>query len=75
MGLMPVDQVSFNAEKLAHDHRPQWRHGNKRLVYEIASSSGFPVQGKVDYARWPTQELPDDLSAPSQFSICYGAFA
>ena len=69
MGLMPIDQVSLNAEKLVHDHPPQWRHRNKRLVYEIACSSGFSVQGKVDYARWPAQELPDDLSAPSQFSI------
>lgn len=75
MDLTPIDQASFEAEKLVHDHPPHWRHGNKHLVYEIACSSGFPVQGQVNYARWPKQELPEDLSAPSPFSVCLGVFA
>jgi len=75
MDLTPIDRVVFDAGRLLAEYPPRWRHSNKELVYQIASSSGFPTEGQVVYARWPMQELPERVPPPSPFSVCAGLFA
>jgi len=75
MDLNPIERAGFEADRLLREHPPQWRHVNKRIVYEIGCSSGFPIAGQLDYARWPAQKLPEAVPPPSRFSVCPGLFA
>lgn len=75
MGLKPIDRVSFEAGELIREHPPELYDGNKQLVFEIARWAGFPFEGQVDYARWPAQELPEEVTLQSAFSVCPGYFA
>lgn len=75
MDLKPIDEASFKAGELLRDHPPQWHDDNKQLVFEIACSSGFPFEGQVVYARWPTHELPGSVTSRSPFSVRPGHFA
>lgn len=71
----PLESASFDAGRLIRDSPPRMGHKNKRVVYEIACSSGFPFEGEVNYARWPTQQPPGVLLARPPFSIRQGVFA
>jgi hypothetical protein len=75
MGLKPIDRVSFEAGELIREHPPKLYNANKQLVFEIARSSGFPFEGQVDYARWLAQELPEEVTLQSAFSVRPGYFA
>ena len=75
MGLKPIDRVSFEAGELIREHPPKLYNANKQLVFEIACSSGFPFEGQVDYARWLAQELPEEVTLQSAFSVRPGYFA
>ena len=74
MEMKPLENASFDASRLIRDHPPRWSDRNKRLVFEIACSSGFPFEGQVTYARWPSEQPPAVLKARSQFSVCRGFF-
>jgi hypothetical protein len=74
MKLNPIDRVSFDAAELLKEHPPRWHHSNKQLVYEIGCSSGFPIEGQVEYARWPAQKLPESVPPLSQFTVRTGLF-
>jgi hypothetical protein len=75
MGLKPIDRVSFDAGELIREHPPELYDGNKQLVFEIARWAGFPFEGQVDYARWLAQELPEEVTLQSAFSVRPGYFA
>ncbi len=70
----PLDQGTFDAGRLIREHPPRWRDGNKRLVFEIGCSSGFPFEGQVAYALWTARELPAVLETRPQFLIREGVF-
>jgi hypothetical protein len=74
MEAKPLEQVTFDVDSLIQDHPPRWNDRNKRLVYEIACSSGFPFQGQMTYARWPEEEPPAEISTRQQFSVSAGVF-
>ena len=74
MELRPIDQVRFEAGELLRDHPPRWRDDNKRVVFEIARSSGFPLEGQVVYARWPTRRFPEFVTLRPPFFVRPGHF-
>lgn len=74
MDLKPIDRVRFEAGKLFRGHLPRWYDDNKQLVFEIACSSDFPFEGRIDYARWPVQPLPETIASTSPFSVRAGHF-
>jgi len=71
----PIHNASFEAGELIRQHPPQWDDRNKQTVFEIASSSEFPIEGQVVYARWPVQGLPEHVPSPSPFAVRPGLFA
>ena len=70
----PIDRVRFDASVLIREHPPQWLNRNKKEVFEISSSSDYPFEGEVVYAKWTESELPDSVTGHSGFSICPGVF-
>ena len=74
MNLKPLDRVELDAGSLVSEYPPRWEHRHKRLVYQIASASGFPVEGTIVYARWPAQELPNRVQSRSPFAVHAGLF-
>jgi hypothetical protein len=74
MQVKPLERAEFDAGRLIQEHPPRWHHRNKRLVFEIACSSGFPFEGRVVYARWAEEQPPAVVTARPQFSVCRGVF-
>jgi hypothetical protein len=74
MTIKPVDQMSFAASELTHSYPPRWNNRNKELVFEIANGSGFSVEGRIVYTRWPALELPADVTTARRFSVRDGVF-
>jgi len=74
MEVQPLERVEFDAVSLIQDHPPRWHHRNKRLVFEIACSSGFPFEGRVVYARWAEEQPPAVVTARPKFSVRRGVF-
>jgi len=75
MDLKPLERITFEAGTLIREHPPRWGHANKRLVFEIASTSAFPFEGQVSYSRWPQLELPSEVTSRPRFSVCRGHFS
>lgn len=71
----PIERLFFEASSLHRDYPPVWSDSNKRLVFEIACSSGYPVEGEVGYARWPVQALPKHIPSFPGFTVRPGIFA
>ena len=57
----PIEQQTFNAQKLTEMHPPRLRNRNKRLVYSIACPPGCTHGGEVVYSRWDAMPLPVQL--------------
>jgi len=74
MAIEAIERAGFQAGSLIRDHPPRWHHRNKQRVFEIASSSGFPFEGQVTYARWPAQPPPESVEARRQFTVYRGIF-
>ncbi len=74
MPLKPIDQIRYDTGRLIEDFPPRWQHENKKSVFEIACSSGFPFQGEIDYARWGAIPLPERVEMYSHFSVVPGYF-
>lgn len=72
--MKPLEHLEFDAGSLIRNHPPRWHNRHKRLVFEIACSSGFPFEGKVVYTRWREEEPPAVLSSRPQFWIRAGVF-
>jgi hypothetical protein len=74
LAIEPLERASFDAGSLIRDFPPRWNDRNKRVVFDISRSSGFPFEGQVTYARWPAVELPEVLQDRPRFSVCRGVF-
>jgi hypothetical protein len=74
MEVKPIEQATFDAAGLIGEHPPQWNHPNKRTVYQISSTSGFPFEGQHVYSRWAEQPLPTFVRKQGQFSLRSGVF-
>ena len=58
----PLERMVFDTGRLMAEHPPQWRHPNKRVVYEIACPPGSPHTGSLVYSRWEALPLPDTVN-------------
>ena len=74
MEVTPLERVEFDAGILMRSHPPEWGNERKRLVFEISTSSGFPHEGTVVYARWGEEQAPSTVTDRPQFSVRLGAF-
>jgi len=54
----PLERAEFDAAELVRAHPPQVLHPNKAVVYEVATSTSDPFEGRIRYARWPETPLP-----------------
>ena len=74
MEVNPIERVDFRAGELIRDHSPRWHDPNKRVVFNIAGSSGVPFEGQIVFARWEKEQPARLVTAGGQFSIRLGAF-
>lgn len=72
--MKPIEQFRFEASDLIQKNPLQFHNRNKRLVYDLASSSGVPFKGVIWYSRWPEEQPPADIPAQRQFTVRLGAF-
>ena len=70
----PIERVDFRAGELIRDHPPRWHDPNKRVVFNIAGSSGVPFEGQIVFARWEKEQPVRLVTVGGQFSIRLGAF-
>jgi len=70
----PIMRADFQAGKLIKDYPPRWHHQNKRVVFEIARSSGAPFGGHIVFARWAEEQPPKVVAARNVFSVRPGVF-
>lgn len=70
----PLERVAFDAGRLILEHPPRWNNERKRLVFEIARSSGFPFEGHVIYARWRAEAHPPAAATGVACSVREGVF-
>ena len=74
MEAKPIEQVEFRADELIRNHPPRWHHSNKRVVFDVACSSGFPFEGPIAFARWEEQRPTGPVTTLGQFHIRLGVF-
>lgn len=74
MGPQPIEQAEWQAEDLIRDHPPRWKDRNKRVVFDIACSSGHPFEGRIRFARWAEEQPPPAVTPRSVFAIRPGVF-
>ena len=74
MEVNPIERADFRAGELIRDHPPRWRDPNKRVVFNIADSSGAPFEGQIVFARWEKEQPARLVTAGGQFAIRLGAF-
>jgi hypothetical protein len=74
MEAKPIEQVEFRADELIRNHPPRWHHSNKRVVFDVACSSGFPFEGPIAFARWEEQRPTGPVTTQGQFHIRLGVF-
>ena len=74
MEVNPIERDDFRAGELIRDHPPRWRDPNKRVVFNMACSSGAPFEGQIVFARWEKEQPARLVTAGGQFSIRLGAF-
>jgi hypothetical protein len=63
----PLERYTLSATGLMKNFPPQWQGRNKLAVFKIASSSGYPFEGTIEYARWPKRDLPATVNGTSAF--------
>jgi len=61
----PMDRVQFDGGKIMRDHPPQWNHPNKQAVFALICSTNDPFAGRIVYARWSEEGLPQ-IVTPSE---------
>lgn len=69
-----IERHKFKAADIIKTHRPQLQDRNKATVFKIATSSGYPFRGNIEYARWPARSLPSQILHTSRFDIKSGHF-
>ena len=74
MEVNAIERADFRAGELIRDHPPRWHDPNKRVVFNIAWSSGAPFEGQIVFARWEKEQPARLVTAGGQFSIRLGAF-
>ena len=74
MNVNPLDRVTFGAGSLIQGYPPRWHDRNKRLVFDIACSSGFPFDGEVSFAVWKEETPPNTITTRSGFCVRAGFF-
>lgn len=57
MGDYLLDRRSWNAEELATQYRPRFKHPNKELLFKLGQSQG-ETSGPIGYSRWGRRGLP-----------------
>jgi hypothetical protein len=72
--MKPIEQSRYEAGELIKKNPPHFHNRNKRLVYELACSSGVPFEGVIWYSRWPEEQPPAEIPAQRQFTVRLGAF-
>jgi hypothetical protein len=60
---------TFDAQELVSAHPPRFTNANKRAVNAIASPPGSVHSGRIEYSRWPSLELPTELTEARSFAI------
>jgi len=56
--IKPLDRLSISAKELMAAHPPQWKDGNKRIVFDISSPPGSVHGGQISYSRFAAMALP-----------------
>ncbi len=74
MEAKPIEHAEFRAGELIKDHPPRWHDRNKRIVFEIACSSGVLFEAEIVYARWAEEQPPGAVTAQGQFSVRPGVY-
>lgn len=74
MEVNAIERADFRAGELIRDHPPRWHDPNKRVVFNIACSSGAPFEGQIVFARWEKEQPARLVTAGGQFSLRLGAF-
>ena len=72
--MQPLERLEFDAAELADAFPPLWRHERKDLVAKFVDAAVPHPSGRVVYARWPEQALPDALGVPRPFVVKRGVF-
>ena len=54
----PLFRREFDTDALVRAQPPRFRHGNKRLVYELCCPDATVHQGRIAMTRWAAQPLP-----------------
>ncbi len=69
MVINPLSRRQFQAAELLRDYPPKLRHPNKRLLFEIAYSSGTQAAAVISFSRWEKALLPARMPASHRIQI------
>ena len=70
-----LERRCYDAAVLMRDHPPCFKQVHKQKIYEMIISSSYAFEGAVDYARWATLPLPDQLEDEGTMQVHPGVFA
>ena len=56
-----LQEMEWDAVRLAADFPPVWRHAHKQAVHKRVLQEGGPAQGNVRLTRWSMAPLPEEV--------------